>query len=494
MSLVKHKRGTQAAYNSATKAENVIYFVTDTKRIYQNGVCFAGNNQWGGGDSNYCSLTIDGTAKNVVLDTDQVFRNRGDIAVARVDLTDTTANATGYSKVKSGVYNVRRSGYSELFISFTLASGSTSSLELKTSYEDASYLYFRKTIDNNRVSGPWRAILTDSNYQNFTYSKTDADSRFVNTTGDVMTGALKIVGSYANPTWDSAARIEFAETTGSGQAVTLVYTSYDSYRAPAGIILSGRDPDCWFEVKGNTYSKGFCKTGSNDNYLLLGGGGHVHKDDVGMSRTVSIEVGGDKNTWYPVRITLSNVNSKLQRVIVWKNLGSKTPAGISGNHSGGTSSLFAMYEGRFTGWDGNCGYLVTRHCIQDYATLVAHVHPENTDNGHLWIWLRGGGCQYNISANYEFTTTTYLSGFTNNTNPQNVINFQPKTSLDGCNYGVFNHTNIIKYVVDKAVRLDTARTITLSGAVSGSTTFDGSGNVTIATSVSNNVDDWEKIS
>ena len=44
-----------------------------------------------------------------------------------------------------------------------------------------------------------------------------------------------------------------------------------------------------------------------------------------------------------------------------------------------------------------------------------------------------------------------------------------------------------------ASKLTTARTIALSGDVSGSTTFDGSGNVTITTAVQTNVLTQEQI-
>lgn len=62
------------------------------------------------------------------------------------------------------------------------------------------------------------------------------------------------------------------------QAVGLVYTDYDSYRASKGLKVMDVDNDCpdnvWFEVQGYNYSSGYVKNGSNNNYVLLGGGGH----------------------------------------------------------------------------------------------------------------------------------------------------------------------------------------------------------------------------
>lgn len=71
-------------------------------------------------------------------------------------------------------------------------------------------------------------------------------------------------------------RIVFSES--GGQAVGLVYTDYDSYRPSKGLKVMDTDNDntsnVWFEVQGYNYSSGYVKNGSNDNYVLLGGGGH----------------------------------------------------------------------------------------------------------------------------------------------------------------------------------------------------------------------------
>lgn len=71
-------------------------------------------------------------------------------------------------------------------------------------------------------------------------------------------------------------RIVFSES--GTQAVGLVYTDYDSYRHSKGLKVMDVDnidtSNVWFEVQGYNYSSGYVKNGSNDNYILLGGGGH----------------------------------------------------------------------------------------------------------------------------------------------------------------------------------------------------------------------------
>ena len=80
-------------------------------------------------------------------------------------------------------------------------------------------------------------------------------------------------------------RIVFSES--GSQAVGLVYTDYDSYRHSKGLKVmdvDNEDPgNVWFEVQGYNYSSGYVKNGSNNNYVLLGGGGHKAISDFASS-------------------------------------------------------------------------------------------------------------------------------------------------------------------------------------------------------------------
>ena len=100
---------------------------------------------------------------------DRYFRMlRSQIPTAYIDLTDYNAGATGYANYAPGTYQILCDGHSELFVNLALNNGgSTSALQFKTSYSDSTPLYFRKTIDSNRVSGPWRTILTELNIDSY---------------------------------------------------------------------------------------------------------------------------------------------------------------------------------------------------------------------------------------------------------------------------------------------------------------------------------------
>lgn len=88
----------------------------------------------------------------------------------------------------------------------------------------------------------------------------------------LTTPVIRVIGTSDNMAWNrGSGRIVFVEDVSNSQAVSLVYTSYDSVRAPAGIRLTGSQGNEWFEASR------LIKTGSNDNYVLLGAGGHILK-------------------------------------------------------------------------------------------------------------------------------------------------------------------------------------------------------------------------
>ena len=102
-----------------------------------------------------------------------------------------------------------------------------------------------------------------------------ADGKFLPLAGGTVTGMtqftnrIRMCGTTDKPAWNSNGAITWVEgANADSQAVSIVYTSYDSYGAPAGLVVCGAQGNEWFEAPK------FIKTGSSDNYVLLGGGGH----------------------------------------------------------------------------------------------------------------------------------------------------------------------------------------------------------------------------
>lgn len=185
----------------------------------------------------------------------------------------------------------------------------------------------------------------------------------------------------------------------------------------------------------------------------------------GNEQVISVE--GDANTYYPVVITINHSKTWNSRIAIHKNLGSRTPS-YPGNHGNGTSSMWAMYEGRYSGWDGNSGYIVTKYVRQPYANLISKAELAGNSVGALVVYLRGGGCEYTVCTDYRGGINVYYERTEISGDSNYPVYVEPTASVG--NQGVLNKVSY-DYLVQKAVRLETPRTIF-------SKPFDGTNNVT----------------
>lgn len=141
-------------------------------------------------------------------------------------------------------------------------------------------------------------------------------------------GRLQMVGTTATPTWDSPGAITWSENANDGQPVSLVYTSYDSYRSPAGLLLIGNQGNEWFEVKGNIYSNGFVRSGSSNDYVLLGGGGHKTISSLSVSNADTLDgvhangllTALSSNTTNAVSVTIGGTTKNITAATLKTNL------------------------------------------------------------------------------------------------------------------------------------------------------------------------------
>lgn len=122
--------------------------------------------------------------------------------------------------------------------------------------------------DNSNV---WVRFGSGASWENWKQLATTgwADGKFLPLTGGTVTGNIILKGS-TNTDMTNAnihPRLRF-DNSDSSRTVSFIFTDYDSYRAPAGIKLVGNQGNEWFEAPK------LIKTGSSDNYVLLGGGGH----------------------------------------------------------------------------------------------------------------------------------------------------------------------------------------------------------------------------
>lgn len=357
-------------------------------------------------------------------------------------------------------------------------------------------IQFRSGWNDDKKS--WRMLLDEVNYLHYT------DNRYVNKAGDTMTGTLLMSNDsdvYGRSAANSGAAyiIGYRDKTISGfvmhdisrhnnaKALYIQTNGYDLPDDTGGLAITN---DCVTAFGAGDNGSVFRVLNEDD--VNLGALFNVAKDgtltrlghkifDNGNKRDMFssmneafttwgneqvINVEGNANTYYPVVITISNSKTWNSRIAIHKDLGSRTPS-YPGNHGNGTSSMWAMYEGRYPGWDGNSGYIVTKYVKQPYATLISKAEHAGNSVGALVVYLRGGGCEYTVCTDYRGGINVYYERTEISGNSNTPVYVEPTTS-EG-NRGVLNLVSY-DYLVQKAVRLETPRSL-------WGQTFDGTGNV-----------------
>lgn len=329
---------------------------------------------------------------------------------------------------------------------------------------DGNLRIAKTDINQDWVSGDVNILLGSNNYKVLhtgNYAG-ELDNRYVNKIGDAMTGNLVFAHTSERPSYSGSIGITFREQIANGQGVKLVYNDYDNYRAPAGLILVGEQGGEYFEAPA-IYQNGY-KVWDAGNKRDMFSSMNEAFTTWGNEQVISVE--GDANTYYPVVITINHSKTWNSRIAIHKNLGSRTPS-YPGNHGNGTSSMWAMYEGRYSGWDGNSGYIVTKYVRQPYAKLISKAEHAGNSVGALVVYLRGGGCEYTVCTDYRGGINVYYERTEISGNSNYPVYVEPTTSVG--NQGVLNMVSY-DYLVQKAVRLETPRSL-------WGQTFDGTGNV-----------------
>ena len=329
---------------------------------------------------------------------------------------------------------------------------------------DGNLRIAKTDINRDWVSGDVNILLGSNNYKVIhtgNYAG-ELDNRYVNKAGDTMTGNLVFAHTSERPSYSGSIGITFREQIANGQGVKLVYNDYDNYRAPAGLILVGEQGGEYFEAPA-IYQNGY-KVWDAGNKRDMFSSMNEAFTTWGNEQVISVE--GDANTYYPVVITINHSKTWNSRIAIHKNLGSRTPS-YPGNHNNGTSSMWAMYEGRYNGWDGNSGYIVTKYVRQPYANLISKAEHAGNSAGKLVVYLRGGGCEYTVCTDYRGGINVYYERTEISGDSNYPVYVEPTTSVG--NQGVLNLVSY-DYLVQKAVRLETPRSL-------WGQTFDGTGNV-----------------
>lgn len=372
---------------------------------------------------------------------------------------------TGWIGFGTGTYiNAYPDGIAHKIYSYgqvTSFNSSYSRLELYSTHTSSdpndgnNGIQFRSGWNDDKKS--WRMLLDEVNYLHYT------DNRYVNKAGDTMTGTLlfnanssidlvyiprtKSAISFNNA---GSNRIGINFTDGDGNLrIAKTDINQDWVSGDVNILLGSNNYKVW-----HAGNKRDMFSSMNEAFTTWGN-----------EQVISVE--GDANTYYPVVITINPSKTWNSRIAIHKNLGSRTPS-YPGNHGNGTSSMWAMYEGRYSGWDGNSGYIVTKYVRQPYANLISKAEHAGNSVGALVVYLRGGGCEYTVCTDYRGGINVYYERTEISGESNYPVYVEPTTSVG--NQGVLNLVSY-DYLVQKAVRLETPRTIF-------SKPFDGTNNVT----------------
>lgn len=284
-------------------------------------------------------------------------------------------------------------------------------------------------------------ILTTNNYS------AELDNRYVNKAGDTITGKLL---------FNADSGIDLISIPRTKSAIS--FNNAGSNR----IGINFTDGDGNLRIAKTDINQDWV---SGDVNILLGSNNYkvIHtgnKRDMFSSMNEAftawgneqvINVEGDANTYYPVVITIDGTKTWNSRISIYKNLGSRTPS-YPGNHNNGTSSMWAMYEGRYHGWDGNSGYIVTKYVRQPHANLISKAEHAGNSVGALVVYLRGGGCEYRVCTDYRRGVNVYYERTEISGDSNYPVYVEPTTSVG--NQGVLNMVSY-DYLVQKAVRLET---------------------------------------
>ena len=254
-------------------------------------------------------------------------------------------------------------------------------------------------------------------------------------------------------------QIVFSEN--GSQPVHLIYSDYDSYRSPAGLkVVGGTNASpAWFEVEG----------------ALIAGG-------TVTAPTFSGSLSGNATT-----ATTASVAAKLGQ-------GGATSTPMTFNWSGKSGQPAWLWGGND---ESNMYVYNPSNFSVNYATYAAYLSSrgaKNPQTGRTQAY--GNVYSYNTNASaYTGAPTTYTSviGFGQGTAGTVEIAGEwtggrglwaraLRDSIDDWYSWQQIYTSNYHPIAD---RWSTARTLTLTGSVTGSVSIDGSGNVTLATTANN---------
>ncbi len=346
---------------------------------------------------------------------------------------------------------------------------------------------------NNRTCGGYNGAISKYNFGNgnagfaslvassfiredghsYQFLKADGSvdgTRYVNASGDTMSGAsenLLSLDSTGSNCWIYF-KLNGVNKASVGYYSGMAFIANETANyAKIGVNDTGI-PQYWPNHLGtNKYTlwhAGNDGSGSRlDADLLDGYHGSRYMQCQGGYNYITINVGGDANTYYPVVIRPQAAHYPAMLLNITRAYNETAPdTWNTSTHKGGLTLCILWNASRY--WDGNGagapGHQQILMLGETYSTMFAGMSSATTG---MVVWLRGGGAVYHIysAKGTSLSATVYTSNYTDSASQV----FAPTTSVK--NYSVYRSFDID---VASATKLQATRTL-------WGQNFDGTGNV-----------------
>ena len=230
------------------------------------------------------------------------------------------------------------------------------------------------------------------NHDDRYFTEAEADSRFVNTTGDTMTGQLHI-----NNTADAQLQLQspsswtgigFNDSASTGAQYIWHYGGTGTWAiGGGGSAVNGKK----LHIDGGTsIGVDFDNESVPANGLAVQG--VINTTQINNTRMLegSFTVGGDANTYYPV-YWYGGDQTQIMDIEIYRGYNETAPSTWhTATHKGGLNFRLSV---NFGGWGGAAYDSLVTDFRQTYSNMVSEIGWFANNRGFC-IWLRGGGAIY----------------------------------------------------------------------------------------------------
>ena len=228
----------------------------------------------------------------------------------------------------------------------------------------------------------------------------------------------------------------------------------DDTNIPTTMVFNIPSERVDFELREGGTGASFGKHANKENFLECEWDAQFNHrayfDSISLMET-EIDVGGDKDTYYPVYIKHGEGYRNTNTQPIFLGLGKmlETKSGDwEGNHSSYSSSISMAWLYRIATWDGNGEYIIPLYKQEQFAKILAHIGGLGELISGVVLYLRGGGATYRLVSSVPIVPRVCLESTDISSNPTYPVMVTPR-GYEG-NKGI-NFTNgvVADFVIEQ---------------------------------------------